>query len=307
MKHDVDFGGISQIYFGDLMQLKPCKGKYIWQEPVNPEFSLVYNIKSHWETFEYILLEENHRQGNDKEYADMLNRIRVGKQTEKDIEVLSTRVRPYGHPDTKGALFICCTNKEVTKHNTQRLNELDGDIVALKAITYHKSLPNFHPKPHKTKGTIANTPFLDEIQLKIGCRVMLILNLNTSDGLTNGTRGTLRNVVKDRLGNVKTLMIEYDNANDGYERRQNYKELACLFPGATPNERVHYPFQIGSKKSTDTSNSATLYQFPVIVCYASTGHRFQGQTVEAPQKVVIDIRSAFQPAMAYVMLSRIQS
>ena len=33
-------------------------------------------------------MEENHRQGKDKSYADMLNRIRVGKQTQEDIEIL---------------------------------------------------------------------------------------------------------------------------------------------------------------------------------------------------------------------------
>ena len=37
------------------------------------------------------------------------------------------------------------------------------------------------------------------------------------------------------------------------------------------------------------------------------GHRFQGQTVAQPNKIVGDLRSVFQAAQAYVMLSRVQS
>ena len=35
-------------------------------------------------------------------------------------------------------------------------------------------------------------------------------------------------------------------------------------------------------------------------------HKFQGQTLASPQKVVIDLRSVFEAAQAYVMMSRVQ-
>ena len=43
------------------------------------------------------------------------------------------------------------------------------------------------------------------------------------------------------------------------------------------------------------------------VAFAVTGHKIQGQTVKKPQKVIVDLRSVFQPAMAYVMMSRVES
>ena len=43
-----------------------------------------------------------------------------------------------------------------------------------------------------------------------------------------------------------------------------------------------------------------------MVCFAATAHKFQGQTIVKPNKVAIDLRTVFQAAMAYVMLSRIQ-
>ena len=50
-----------------------------------------------------------------------------------------------------------------------------------------------------------------------------------------------------------------------------------------------------------------MIQFPVKLAFAATAHKIQGQTVKSPRKVIVDIRSVFQPAMAYVMLSRVES
>ena len=44
-------------------------------------------------------LEINHRQGKDREYAEILNRVRVGKQTNNNIKHLEERIRSYGHAD----------------------------------------------------------------------------------------------------------------------------------------------------------------------------------------------------------------
>merc|ERR1711954_311447 len=54
------------------------------------------------------------------------------------------------------------------------------------------------------------------------------------------------------------------------------------------------------------SSTAKLIQFPLVLAWAVTVHKFQGQTVKAPQKVVIDLRSVFEAAQAYVMGSRVQ-
>ena len=68
------------------------------------DFALLYNIKSHWDQFEVILLEENHRTGEEKFFADLLNRIRVNEQTDSDIEYLQEKVRPKGHADLKDGI-----------------------------------------------------------------------------------------------------------------------------------------------------------------------------------------------------------
>lgn len=55
--------------------------------------------------------------------------------------------------------FIFYTNREVSKHNTSLLNDVEGDILSLKAVTYHKSNPNFSRKIQENQGTIGSTPF----------------------------------------------------------------------------------------------------------------------------------------------------
>ena len=99
------FGGVNVYLLGDPAQLKPVKGSYIFSAPNNKDYKLAYGdgTDSLWRSFKVINLENNHRQGKDKHYADMLNRIRLGNKTKEDMDVLKSRVRSKGHPDLKDA------------------------------------------------------------------------------------------------------------------------------------------------------------------------------------------------------------
>jgi ATP-dependent DNA helicase PIF1 len=56
------FGNVAIFYVGDVMQLKLCKGRYIFDEPINPDYKIDYQLGSYWQSFEVIILEQNHRQ-----------------------------------------------------------------------------------------------------------------------------------------------------------------------------------------------------------------------------------------------------
>ena len=51
---------------------------------------------------------------------------------------------------------------------------------------------------------------------------------------------------------------------------------------------------------------ATVLQFPLILSFASTTHKIQGQTIVAPRKVAIDLRVVFGAKKAYVMMGLVQ-
>ena len=128
------FGGVAIFTFGDMMQLKPCMGRFICDEPINNEFKITYALNSRWKMFKSLILEINHRQGDDKPYADLLNRVRIGKQTGEDIKLLRTRVRLANHPDLKKAdLYTVCKRNDCAKINEEYINSLSGELLTLKA------------------------------------------------------------------------------------------------------------------------------------------------------------------------------
>jgi hypothetical protein len=71
-------------------------------------------------------------------------------------------------------------------------------------------------------------------------------------------------------------------------------------------DMVSFAFSLSTSKQGNIA-TAKVEQFPVKLAFTTTAHKIHGQTVRKPQKVIVDIRSVFQPAMAYVMLSRVES
>ena len=87
--------------------------------------------------------------------GDLLNRMRVGEKTKKDLNLLETRVRPKNHPDMKGALYIAFKRKNDKAHNVICLNDLPGQLYESKAINFIKMKKNCKP-PISEYGTIGN-------------------------------------------------------------------------------------------------------------------------------------------------------
>ena len=300
------FGGAKLFLFGDIMQLKPCRGRYMFEEPINPDYKLDFHLGTHWQSFEVINLEENHRQGEDMTYATMLNRFRVGQQTEVDMQTLQSRVRPLNHPDLKGAVFIACKNKEVAKLNSKRLKEINEETMVFEAINVHPTIKNFKPPIKPDKGTVKDTPFMQTLTLKKGARVQLTYNINTADCLTNGTRGEVTDYVKNTAGIVEMIMIKFDEVHQGQQKREANLQLTSVYPDSTSIERVIFQYSL-AKKSKNVANTAKVIQFPLRLCFAATAHGFQGQTVYKPNKSANDFCSVFEAAQSYVMLSRVQA
>ena len=299
------FGGVALFFFGDIMQLQPVMGKYIWMQPRSQEWHQAYQVEPHWEQFSSISLVENHRQQGDAEYANILNRIRVGEQTDEDLTVLQERVRPEGHPEMRGATVIASTHQVVNRHNTLRLQELQSELVVIEAINSHSNIPNYRPRIDRKKQTVAQTPYLQTLSVKTGCRVMLTINLDVKDSLSNGSIGTLQGIVMEKV-EVKVLMVLFDNEHSGREARRQHPHYTKRYPDCTPIVKQVHKYTTAKKSRGVQANVATVIQFPLILSFASTTHKIQGQTIEAPRKVAVDLRSVFGASQAYVMLGRVQ-
>ena len=261
----IPFGGIAIFCFGDLMQLRPVKGKFIFEAPNNMlDYGDTHAWAPRWPMFKSVLLEQNHRQGADGSYADLLNKIRIGAQTTEDLEPLMRRVRVKGDPDLKEAgLWISCTRKACDEMNENFMNRLGGEkLPELKAIHHHATDKKYKPKINSKDGVVAETGFKNKISLKIGAKVMVISNLDTVDGLTNGTLGELVGVVKTKKGEVDKLVIRPRDPTVGLQNQAKFPQLAQQHPGCFFLERSSHTYSI-SKRSGDIGSTATVIQFPI--------------------------------------------
>ena len=308
-KFDKPFGGVSLMCFGDLMQLKPVGGRWIFESPMNrTQFLPKFKTDSRWAMFSCVILEKNHRQGKDLVYAEVLNRIRVGQQTPEDIDLLLTRVRQPGDPVLQSAdLRIGSKRKFVAKSNAKYIRNLPGDLMILQARHDLPTRKKYTPRVDPVSGVVAGTPFQQIVEIKLNSKIIMIHNVDTSDCLTNGQLGCLTGVIKTSSGDdIDKLVVKFNNSQVGKKWRQRNPALAAKYPDCVVLSRTRHVYTLTKRGSEGAS--ATMYQFPLMVANAITAHKIQGQTIPFPQTVVIDMVDMLHnsAAIAYVMLSRVQ-
>ena len=201
---DAAFGGLDVIFFGDLYQLPPVKQAPVYKSAI-------------WRSeVGFYELTENIRQGGDTVYRGIVQRNRLGKTTEEDIEVLSRRViGPIGPPEQ--AVKLASLRDKVANINTQALGQLlalhRGSLVLyidlrVDDLTKYKSpaergssrrmVVNLLETNFDDRGKNSREPFqlghtvrrmaLTFIPIR-GQRVMLITNVAAHDHLVNGQTG----------------------------------------------------------------------------------------------------------------------
>ena len=307
-KRHLPYGGMAVIFFGDLCQLRPVYGKFIFTEGrCRDDETGASELAPLWDLFSTLTLEINHRQGEDKPYADMLNKIRREEQTEEDLLPLLDRVRDLDHPDLEQAdLWIAPIKVFCQRRNKECIERLSGEAVVIKASHANPIQKNFRPPLHPADGTVHKTGYADQLTLKVGARVMIIDNINVADGLCNGQLGILVAFVYTKGGRVDKLAIRLKDLAAGEANRSKFKQLAQQYPNCVFVERANRDYQL-NQKSGEVGSKASVIQFPIAVAFCMTCHKVQGQSIGKPTKVAMELSSVFGGGgMAYVMLSRIQ-
>ena len=111
---------------------------------------------------------------------------------------------------------------------------------------------------------------------------MLTINLDVKDSLSNGSVGTIKGVLRDENGEVKILMVQFDNNDSGREMRRCNPQYKEIFPNCTPIKKQAHKYTTSKSSKGVKSNVATVFQFPLILSFASTTHKIQGQTIFNP-------------------------
>ena len=272
----VPFGGINIILVGDLLQLPPVRGTYIFSTPELSQFKGFEDAKPLWNEFKPMILKHNHRQGKDKEWANSLNRFREGIVWEEDKKVLESRVISDEDPklmDDK-TMHIFYYNDDVNDHNEKMLKLLPGNMIEIKAE--QKLPPGCKSLLNKKKGTIGQTNFHETLKFKIGAKCMLVFNIDLMDGLFNGANGTII-ALHHQNGKLDSIIVKFDDDVCGIDQRLRYPMLTEKYrnQNGTAIKRYALEHQLTKTSGWRVAAKAKLVQFPLRINYAQTSHKMQ--------------------------------
>ena len=172
--------------------------------------------------------------------------------------------------------------------------------VTLKAIDSTKDTHTSQLDIATPKSKVNTGGLISELWLAVCANVMLTVNVDVSDRLVNGARGTVADIIKTS-GNVTLVLVNFNNSRVGVTAIQKSHHRQQQ-PHALLISRHEATFRIGRNKSAEVPRT----QFPLVLSWATTIHKVQGLTLD---KIVVDMKGGrFTAGQAYyVAFSRVKS
>jgi ATP-dependent DNA helicase PIF1 len=262
------FGGIQLVLTGDFLQLET-----VFDQKFDKDTRLIVQSDLFKQMFKKstIVLTENFRQKNDNKYINLLLRLRKGEQTEQDIEILNSRL---SHSKIKNDIIhLVSSNKKAQAINTKELNKIDADDKTFEMSCTKSGNKDTCDFLEKELSLQFNQKGLVNITLRKGCRVLLIKNIDVTNGLVNGSVGMVEDF--QSLG----VVVRFDN---GVTQTIQPCEWQLELDGS----------------------SVTFKQIPLLLAYSITIHKSQSLSLDS---AVLDLADCFCNHMVYVALSRVRS
>ena len=303
------FGGVSLVTVGDLFQLKPVFDKWIFENSKDDYSALAMNI---WqECFKMFELTEIMRQKDDREFAELLNRLREGKHTQRDIEILKGRilkVKPTECNYPMNMTHLFSTNDSVDSHNVKIFNNSKNQKAQICAIDIiigdmsdelkEKMKEKIPDDPTKTMGLYS------VCSVHVGAKYDLtIINVSVCDGMTNGAECTIEKidyrVPSSNRPSVIWVLFQDSNIGRHYSREYSHLYNEQIQHNWTPILEVTRQFRLYKRNQVQVLRR----QFPLRPAGAKTIHRCQGDTLN---EAVVDLPASTREHMHYVGLSRLR-
>ncbi|KAF4454988.1 hypothetical protein F53441_2549 [Fusarium austroafricanum] len=294
------WGGIQLIITGDFFQLPPVP------DGAKRETKFAFDASTWTTSIDHTIgLTQVFRQ-RDPVFANMLNEMRLGRITEDTVRAFKRLERPLNFNDGLGTAELFSTRNEVEGSNEKRLRELPGTVRRYEAQDTGKE--DIREK------LLANMMAPKSIDLKINAQVMLIKNLDES--LVNGSLGKVIGFSDEKTFDMEPL-DEFDEDDKLAKAR---KKLLNTFKRESDTSSSSVKFPVVQFMATDGTSRVILCQpeewkvelpngevqakrtqLPLILAWALSIHKAQGQTLE---RVKVNLGRVFEKGQAYVALSR---
>lgn len=270
-KNKKPFGGVQIILFGDLLQIAPIVTKSDREiiDQIYPQGSFFFNSKVFKKAnFETCELTKIFRQ-SDESFINLLNKFRVAKVDEKDLDQINKRYLGDDFEPEEGVIMLSTKNDKVDYINQAKL-----DKIKTKSFSYKAEI----------KGKFKlELPVKENLELKVGAQVMITKNdIEAVRRWVNGTVGFIHSLSPDEIKiRIKDKIYKLNKS-----KWENFEYIR--------NGNMIVPKVVG-----------TFIQYPLKLAWAATIHKCQGQTFE---KVAIDLDTgSFAHGQTYVALSRATS
>lgn len=296
------WGGIQLIITGDFFQLPPVP-----DNTKNRESKFAFDAATWSTSIDHTIgLTQVFRQ-RDPEFAGMLNEMRIGKISDRTVQAFKALSRPLNFDDGVDLAELYPTRAQVEGSNEKRLRELPGKI--------HRYEAADTGDPAIRDKLLMNMMAPKALELKIGAQVMLIKNLDES--LVNGSLGkviafsdektfemggnnTYDDMMEDSMGKAKRKLQGFRRDSDSGSSSQQYPVVQFISTGGVPRVILCQPEE-WKVELPNGEIQAKRNQLPLILAWALSIHKAQGQTLE---RVTVNLGRVFEKGQAYVALSR---
>jgi len=295
-KCEKPFGGIQIVLCGDFLQLPPVNVKTFAFE-TGAWSSTIHKT---------IVLKKVFRQKLIG-FVTLLNRLRIGRLTGIDVEVLHECGKTRFSNDGIMATRLFPFRNACDQLNLRELSKLNVQPKMFKAEDWAQS-QTYQEQMEK------NCKYPKVLELKVGAQVMLLTNLSVSTGLVNGARGVVI-AFKNRKQEIAEEVDRYAKAQSlNASEIQGYLDMLNSMEEQEAHDDDGYPvikFANGIEQCIKNDQItieinkkpvAHRTQLPLNLAWAVSVHKAQGMTLE---RIDINIAKVFEHGQAYVALSRV--
>jgi len=359
---ELPFGGCQVVVTGDFCQLPPvkpfrtcltCGGDDLPGYQMQDGRTMAcgrcgqaYEDKDKWAfrsdtwdacDFRYFELKHIHRQ-SDKRFIDILQRCRYGQA----LLLEQQAVLLQGKPDPIGAVKLLPRRVEVENENLRNFNGLrstprEYDCMdcffwknKLETDLEKKGAPRYQDRPDGPLLALKDHRMEEEIKLKEGMLVILLVNLDFKLGLVNGSQGKIVGfethdekkvfappapstadtspAKRGRFAKDNAPRPEYVQIKEAEIRKFIGRAALKQWPVVQFHNGVVQPIyahcQLNELGGDEPYSLIGRTQIPLLAAWAITVHKSQGMTLD---RVIVDLYNSFEREMVYVALSRARS